>query len=162
MLPQIALRHKEIEDLFKLIDTVQRSHAVPFSTTAEIAARLTHLTCVRISGFVEKAMEDIFYTYATQRSGASPLASYVAKTVNRGRNLRHEPLCQLLGRFDKDWEKSLRAFISDDRKAALNGVVDGRNKIAHGESVGFGTVQLRDWFRYVTEVVEFIENLTGV
>ena len=122
-------------------------------------ALLTQYLCVRVSGFVERAMRYLYYEHARRRSQPT-VAQFVSRRLDRSQNLNAERLCQLAGEFSDAWKVDLRAFIDEERNEAINSVQRNRNKIAHGESTDFGFVQLRDWYRKIVEVVDHIDTLT--
>jgi len=80
--------------------------------------------------------------------------------LERTSNLNAERLCQLAGQLDEQWDLDLRAFITDERKAAINSIVGKRHQIAHGETIGVGFVQLRDWYTRVLEIIQFVYSQT--
>jgi hypothetical protein len=157
-LPAIQQELDKIADLFGMADRIQKSAELPLSLAMAAAGHLTQYICVRVAGLIEHAVREIFFAYALSRTGASPLAVFVSKSLERPGNLGPEPLCQLVGRFDSAWEVGLRTYMQGERWAAVDSVIKNRNKISHGESVSLGFAQMSDWYRRVVEVLDYIEG----
>jgi len=160
-LPAIKQEIGKIEYLFSLIDSVQRERGIPFALATAAAAHLTQYTCVRVAGFIEQAVREIYRAYALGRAGQSPLTRFVSAALERQQNLNAERLCQLAGRFDSKWEADLRVFMDEERKEALASILRNRHKIAHGDAVSLGVVQMKDWYKRAVEVVAFLEEQAG-
>jgi hypothetical protein len=73
--------------------------------------------------------------------------------------LNTERLLQFVGAFEKEWRQNLERFVSGERKAALDSVVANRHNIAHGDPVNITYVQLKEYYRSVCEVVDYVEEL---
>lgn len=74
-------------------------------------------------------------------------------------NLNAEQLLRFVSAFNVDWRNQLEDFITGERKEALDSVVANRNNIAHGESVNLTYARIRDYYRYICQVVDFLEDL---
>jgi hypothetical protein len=120
---------------------------------------LTQYLCIRVAGFVEQSMRHLYYEHARRRSEPT-VAQFVSRRLDRPGNLNAEALCQLAGQFSDTWARELREFLGEERKLAVDSVLNNRNRIAHGESTSLGLVQLRDWYGKIVEVVERIDQLT--
>ncbi len=72
-------------------------------------------------------------------------------------NVKAERLLQLVTQFDSSLGTDLRTFIEGARRDSIDAVVDLRNKISHGESVSLTYHGIRDYYRSIVEVVEFLE-----
>jgi hypothetical protein len=68
-------------------------------------------------------------------------------------------IVKLLGSFSSDWRISLEGYLIDERKDAVNSLVALRHKIAHGESVGTSLAQVKDHYKTVLEVIDFVADL---
>lgn len=158
-LPAIQQEIDKIDDLFDLIDQIQKVPGVPFALAMSIAAGLTQYICVRVAGLLEQSMRQVFYTYSIQQVGQSPLSTFVSKALERPRNLNGEELCQLVGRFDADWQLQLRGHLQGKRWDALGSLIANRRRIAHGDPVTVGFHQMQEWHRSVVEVIRFVESL---
>jgi RiboL-PSP-HEPN len=66
---------------------------------------------------------------------------------------------EVLGSFDADWQKTIEAFLVDEFKDAVDSVVNLRNKIAHGESVGVTYQTISEYYIRVQRVVDKVADL---
>jgi len=124
----------------------------------ELQSDLARYLCVLVSGYLEKAVAELVLEHA-RRTGAPTLQRFVDQRTKHFTNANSTKLEDLLGSFDPDWRKELEAFVVDDLKDAVDSVVDLRNKIAHGESVGVTFQRIADYYLRVQKVVNHIANL---
>jgi len=157
-LPAIQQELDKIEDLFRTAGRVQKTSELPLSLALAAAGHLTQYICVRVAGLMEHAVRQIFFAYALSKVGASPLASFVSNSLERPGNLGPEPLCQLVGQFDSEWDSELRDYMEGERWDALGSVIRNRNKISHGDTVSLGFVQMKEWYDRVVEIINYIER----
>jgi len=64
-----------------------------------------------------------------------------------------------MGTFDAAWRVDLEGFIVDENKASLDSIVDLRNNIAHGRSVGITMKGVNDYYIRIKIVVEHVRQL---
>lgn len=128
-----------------------------------VQANFTLFIVVRMSGYIERATIEIYHAYAS-RQNKPALARFAGRRMNRRFwNPNAENLCQLAGDFDASWQVNLRDYLDDNgRKEAINGIVDKRHKIAHGDSINVGLWQVKDWYRRIMEYMRFVEQQVGV
>ena len=151
MYPSVQQRIDRLNNAFARVSTVAPDDPIyPY---------LTQYLCLRVAGLIERAVALIYYEYARTR-GWPRFARFVDRRLERTSNLNAERLCQLAGQLDEQWDLDLRAFITDERKAAINSIVCKRHQIAHGETIGVGFVQLRDWYTRVLEIIQFVYSQT--
>lgn len=125
------------------------------SADFELQSDFARYLCVLLSGFLESAVSELAIDHCRNRSNPS-VARFADRRLARLTNLRAERLLQILGDFDLEWRRELESFIEGERKQALDAVVDLRNKIAHGESVGLTYTRIKAYCKQVREIVEFI------
>ena len=53
----------------------------------------------------------------------------------------------------------MEAYLVDERKAAVDSLVDLRNKVAHGEDVGTSLAQVKAYYTIVLTAINFIADL---
>ena len=126
----------------------------------ETRADLARFLCVRVSGFVERAVVELLSAYAEDL--ASPqIAAFVQSELRYTTNLGATKLLDLLGAFDGAWRVDLEAFFSKDPEAkdALDAVVAKRHRIAHGFDDGVGLVAVGEWFAAVDRLVVQVEGV---
>lgn len=125
-----------------------------------LQAHVTQLLCVRIFGFIERSVGEIYREFALVRQ--PEFARFASRRLDRNSNPNAENLCQLAGDFNPTWETDLRDFLADNgRKDAIDSIVANRHQIAHGEHVGVGLAQLQGWYAKVLEYLRFVERQTG-
>lgn len=124
----------------------------------EIRADFARYLCILVSGFLESVASDIAIDHCRGRS-APTVVRYVDSQLRRPGTLNSERLLQFVGAFSLDWRVALEEFIAGERKEALDSVVANRNNIAHGESVNLTFARISDYYRYICEVVDFLESM---
>ena len=93
---------------------------------------LARLAVVRLSGFIEKALEHMITGYLEENSSGRVL-SFGRSQAARISNLNPDKLETLVGRFDDDWRDALHDFLSEDeRRQALGNLIGARHLLAHG------------------------------
>jgi RiboL-PSP-HEPN len=83
----------------------------------------------------------------------------VELNTRRFTNANSERLQNLLGSFDPDWRQTLESFLVDELKDAVDSIVNLRNTIAHGGSVGLTYQRISDYYARVQRVVDRIAEL---
>lgn len=126
----------------------------------EVRSDFARYLCVLVSGFVETAISELAAEYC-QRYSAPTVSNYAQNQLARLQNVKSERLLQLIGSFDPKWRIELEKFIDGARKDALDSVVDLRNKIAHGESVGVTYVRIREYYQRIAEIIDYVHLKFG-
>jgi len=121
----------------------------------EIRSDFARYLCVLVSGFVETALAELAIEYCRKRS-APTVTNYATSQLGRIQNVKAERLLQFMGWFDQSWRIEVQNFIDGPRKDALDSVVDLRNKIAHGESVGVTYTRIRNYYQRIVEIIDFV------
>jgi hypothetical protein len=151
------MRHPEvIQDLQRLKNLFSRIK--DFSGDTELQAYWTQFLCVRASGFIENSIRNIFGEYARTHADTY-VANYVRRELDSFQNAKSDKILQLTSTFNPEWRTQLEVYIKDKRKDAIDSIVNNRNQIAHGRSVGISYHILNDYFRSSVEVVEYIDQL---
>lgn len=123
----------------------------------EVQADFAKYLCILVSGYVEVAVSELAIEHCRTRA-APTVHTYAASQLERLQNLNAERLLQVVGSFNPQWRTTLESFMAGQRKDALDSVVDLRNKIAHGESVGVTLNRIRGYYTSIKEIVDFLEN----
>ena len=81
--------------------------------------------------------------------------------VNRLLNPNHNPslIQELLGDFDPDWRLELENILVDERKSAIDSIVDLRNTIAHGNPAGLTYSRICYYYQQAQHVIDQVEKL---
>lgn len=137
--------------------TFERIRNVPFEET-ELRSDCARYLCVLVSGFLETAVVGLVISYVSDM--AHPRAArLVERKIARTTNLNAENLAQLIGGLDADWERALRIFMGDERKAAIDSLVALRHEIAHGAPTGVTLVTVTSYYESIVEVIDFLVDL---
>ena len=113
-----------------------------------------------MSGFTASVVSEIVADHCRNRSSPTVM-NFVESRLRRPGNLNTEKLLKLIGSLRIDWRTELESFVKGERKDALDSVVANRNRIAHGESVNLTYQQIRNYYKSICEVVDFIDELIG-
>ena len=159
-MPTLRARHghrDRLDDTFERArETIARSNWDP-----QLQSDLSQYLCVRVSGFIEQAIRDVYNEYA-QRSDRRVAALVSSLMRQQLQSPNAENLIQLASRLDKVWGDELDEFLVEERRSAINGIVEKRHLIAHGEYTGISIQRLSDWYGAAKEVVAFVEKQCGV
>lgn len=143
--------HKQrIDAAFKRASAIESD----FELQADFACYL----CILISGFLEKATQELLQEYCHGASSPA-VRGFVERQLKFFTNLNREKLLQLLGHFDQAWRAELDEYIVDEREAAVNSIVDLRNQVAHGRSVGVTYLRAKAYWGPVCDVIGRIEQV---
>ena len=141
---------KRLNDIFKRADALTED--------AELLSHFARYLCVLVSGFLEQAVVELIMEHVRQRSAPS-VQSHVEAQLRRFTNAKSQKLIELMGSFDQDWHREMQSYLVDDKKDAVDSVVDLRNTISHGRSVGVTINRIRDYYKRVNSVIDHIDQL---
>ncbi len=139
------------EDLYRLVRDGR------FRYEFEIQADLARYLCIRVCGLVDSAVNQLLAEYIDVHAPPK-LARFTSLSLGRQQNLKANKLLELVAQFNLDWEKDLRQFLTEERKDALDSLVDNRNNIAHGRSTGITHARVWQYYRPVLEIIDFLET----
>lgn len=147
----------EVERLKQVLDAT--FNRVPGGETdLELLSDFARYLCVLTSGFLEQAVIALVLEHS--RVNASPTVQrYVEFQLRRLTNTNAQRLIELLGSFDPDWRRDLVAYLVDERKDAVDSVINLRNTISHGRFAGLTMARVRNYYDRVKEVVDHIADL---
>jgi len=134
------------------------SRAPKSNADSEVQSDAARYLCVLVSGYLENAIVALVLDLATKRS-APEIASFVERSLDRWTNANSVRISQLIGSLSSDWRLKTDAFLVDERKDAVNSLVALRHQIAHGESVGTSLAQVKEYYKAIKEVVDFLADL---
>lgn len=129
----------------------------------EVASDLARLGIVLVCGYVERCVEVIILNRLATRAQPRVL-QFIKSHFKKGTNYDCEAICQLLIRFDQDWEKTFRLMISnnDHWSTSLASAYNLRNSIAHGGDGNKGLLGVEtlytDCKRIVVALIEATKN----
>lgn len=140
----------------KLDATFKRAAAT--KSEAELLADFARFLCVLVAGFLEQAVIELPLEHVRIRSHIS-IHRHVERNLRRFTNANSQRIIDLFGSFDPDWRKDLESYLVDERKAAVDSVVDLRNSISHGRPAEISMKRVEDYYARVKQVVDHIAGL---
>ncbi len=147
----------EVDRLKSALDNVF-TRAAEVDGTSELKSDLARYLCVLVSGFLEKAVAELLLEHARRHANLS-VQRFVDSQTRRITNVNCQRLQDVLGAFDPDWRLNLETFLVDERKAAVDSLIDLRNSISHGRHVGVTFTRIQDYYRNVQQVVDRVAQL---
>ncbi len=147
----VATHRARLDATFSRIDSLS-------TEDLEVLSDFARYLCVLVSGFVEIALSELAAEHCRKRS-APTVSNFVQSRLSRLQNVKSERLLQLVGSFDPKLRVEIEKYIDGPRKDALDSVVDLRNKISHGESVGVTYVRIKDYYERISEIIDFVSAL---
>lgn len=147
----------QISRLQRRLDSTLARAPLPTSDI-EVQSDFAKYFCVLVSGFLENSLIALVLDISQKRS-APEIALFVERQLDHWTNPSCGKIVKLLGSFSSDWRISLEGYLIDERKDAVNSLVALRHKIAHGESVGTSLAQVKDYYKTVLEVIDFVADL---
>jgi hypothetical protein len=123
----------------------------------ELQSHWSRYLCVLVCGFLENSVELCLSEYS--KRAASPLVSnFVSAKLRNFHSPKMGKILDLIGSFSPNWrtqvETATRGHLSD----SVTSIVENRNKIAHGESVGLSIRSLTTYYKDAVEVIDLLEK----
>ena len=147
----------EVDRLRQVLDhTFSRAAAI--GPDPELQSDFARYLCILVSGFLENAVIELLLEHARRHSQPS-IQRFIEYRVRRLTNVKCQRLLDVLGTFDPAWRTDLENFLVDERKAAVDSVVDLRNSISHGRFVGVTFVRVKEYYKHIQHVLEHIADL---
>ena len=147
----------EVDRLKQVLDaTFQRATKV--GTDPELQSDLAQYLCVLVSGFFEKAISELLLEHARRHGGPS-VQRFIESRTRRLTNINSQRLEDLLGTFDSDWRRNLGLYLVDEKRAAVDSILNLRNSIAHGQSAGVTYVCVKGYYQQVKLVIDRVADL---
>ena len=141
----------------RLDSTFERVRAIPCGNL-ELLSDCSRYLCVLVSGFLETSVVSLVVAYIGDVAHARA-TRLVERKLRYTTNLNAENLSQLVGALDADWERDLREYLADDRKAAIDSLVALRHQIAHGRPTGVTLVTVTSYYESIGEVVDYLSQV---
>lgn len=128
----------------------------------ELQAHWGRYLCVLVAGFLENAIAEVYSEYV-YRTGSKPLASFISNRLFKIQNPNSQRFVDTASSFRDEWGKDLEGFLSEEgRKEAIDGIMNHRHQIAHGQNAGITVARVSDYLQKSIEVIEYIETQCGV
>ena len=118
--------------------------------------------CVAMCGSLENSIENILNQYVKKKADERT-GKYVSSSIDRSfRSPNSENIKQILGRFDKDWQKNIeKNCLSSNSKchAQINAIISQKNLIAHGGSSDISFQRVKEYYDSYHKTLKFIHDL---
>ena len=125
---------------------------------AELQSDFAKYLCVLVSGYIERSLIALILEHARGK-GAPTLQRFVEQRTKRFANANASRIQELLGDFDPDWRLELENILVDERKSAIDSIVDLRNTIAHGNPAGLTYSRICDYYQQAQHVIDQVAKL---
>ncbi len=153
------MRNSELSlQLLRLRQLIDRTGVA--AQDIELQGHWGRYLCVVAAGFLESGLQVIYADFA-ERSASEDVARFVSERLARVSNPNAQRFLDVAGSFSPRWREELEEYLNSDaasRKEALDSVMNNRNQIAHGGTVGITVHRVRDYLDRCVEVLEFIED----
>ena len=124
----------------------------------EIRGHWTRYLCILTASLLETGLREIIVEYVRRNSDKR-----IQKRFSRRQQLPSNPkkseIISTLHSFDKEWGKEIEKYITEERGAKIDSVMNNRNRIAHGQDVSITSRSLNSQFQEVVLVIKFINDL---
>jgi hypothetical protein len=110
--------------------------------------------CVLVSGYVEKALQELTIEWCRKQSGPT-VVKYASTHLRHLQNLNSKRLREVLGAFEASWSDALDSDYPEEI-SALDSVYGNRNQIAHGGNVGLTLIQVERYYEGVDRIVDYL------
>jgi hypothetical protein len=124
----------------------------------ELLSDFARYLCVLVSGFLEQAVIEVLIEYVRLRSH-EPIQRHVGQRLRRFTTANAKNITDLLGTFNLDWQNDLESYLVDERKDAIDSVVNLRQIVSHGRFAGVTMMSVQRYYDRVKEVVDHIADL---
>jgi hypothetical protein len=127
----------------------------------ELKSDLARFGAVLVCGYVERCVEVVILERLSNRAQPQVL-QFIKSYFKKGTNYDCEAICQLLIRFDPDWEAAFRSMINknDQWLSSLVSAYNLRNSIAHGGDGNKGLAGVEALYLDCKSIVVALEDAT--
>ena len=146
----------EVSRLRQQLDaTFERVKGVDFDS--ELQADYAKYLCILVSGYIERAVIELVLEHT--RLCAPTLLRFVEQRTRRLPNMNSYHIQELLGSFDLEWREKIDDILVDEWKDAVDSIVNLRNNIAHGRSIGATYHTVSGYYQRVKHVIDEVANI---
>ena len=144
------VRHKDrLDALFQQVKQVQSDPAM--------ISHWSRYLCVLVSGFIEVSVQSILTRFA-ENQASPPVAYFVSRRIRDLMNPKMGKILDVIADFDPRIKDEIAKLTEGELRDAVDGVVQNRNKIAHGTEIGIGFATIEIYYHSIIKVVELIES----
>jgi hypothetical protein len=139
--------NRELNRQFQRLTWLLKHAPEATKDTLELHAHWGRYLCVLVAGFLENAIAEVYSEYV-YRTGSKPLASFISTTLLRIQNPKSGRFVETAKSFQDAWGTALESFLSEGgRKEAIDGIMNLRHQIAHGQDAGITVARVADYLR---------------
>lgn len=126
----------------------------------EIKSLLAKIVCIRISGLLEIALKCRISDYSEKKT-PKEIKRFLTQKFKDITNLKAKKLCDILGTFSLDWQKTFEEKLSENSqiKSSLDSLITLRNDIAHGQNCVTSLSNVQQYFDDAKIVVGLFDRI---
>ncbi len=124
----------------------------------EAKSDLACFACILTSAMIEVACREYVGRYAAQRS-APPVVAYVSNKLYYFQNAKTGDIDDLLRAFSPGLAGDFASKIGDERKDAVDSVVNKKNELVHGKGAGIGLDTMKRYHKDVLAAIDVLRQL---
>lgn len=146
-------RHHQLRS--QLQASIDRLGSIPESEI-ETRSEYVRYLLVRVSGFVEYALEQISVELIDARS-YGVVHTFAISFAGYAGSPNASNICNFVRKFDSTWGHELETFLRlEERWTSLNSLVGLRHLIAHGKPSSLGLTALAEYMKVVDDLFEWL------
>jgi hypothetical protein len=156
------MHNRELNRQYQRICWLVKNVSEATKDQLELQAHWGRYLCILAAGFLENAIAEVYHEFV-RRTGPKPLANFISASLFRIQNPNAARFVSTARSFRVEWGEKLEIYMSNDgRKEAIDGIMNLRHQIAHGQDSRITVAAVADYLRKSVEVIEFIEEQCGV
>ena len=125
---------------------------------AELLSDFARYLCVLVAGFLEQAVIELLLEHVRKHSRPS-VVRHLDGRLRQFTSANAQRIQDTVGSFDPDWREDLGKYLIDERKAAVDSIINLRHTISHGRYVGVTLAGVKKYYSHVTDVVDHLADL---
>lgn len=149
-LVEVDRLHKRLDDTFK--------RAAALTQDLELQADFARYLCILVAGFLEQSLIEVVLELA-RRNSAPSIQRHVEAHIRRFTNPKCQRIIDMFATLDPAWAKDLEEFLVDERRAAVDSVVDLRHTFSHGRYSGITLGRVKSYYESAKSVIDHIVDM---
>ncbi len=126
-----------------------------FEGKYELMSHWTKYLCVIICGYLEKSIQRTLKEYSKNKSHKT-IARYVNINLDRFQNAKCNKIIHLIELYNLKWSDDVKQFIKGEIKDSIDGMVNTRHQIAHGETITLTPGNLRKYYSNINKFLDYL------
>ena len=124
---------------------------------SELQSDFAKYLCILVSGYIERAVIELVLEHT--KINAPSLLRFVEQRTRRLPNMSASQIQELLGNFSLEWHRKISEVLVDEWKDAIDSIINLRNNIAHGRSVGVTYLTIHGYYQRVKRVIGEVADI---